>query len=117
MERVLSQYLRGYKYTHERKNRRSETPIQVKIEGKVYHTLDWSFGGMRIGGYEGGLQPEWEARVEAVGLETGPLAAINLLCRVVWVKPVSKEIAIRFDGLSERAYTVFEGLTMNRLRT
>ena len=113
----MSKFLRGYKYTHERKDRRNEKPIQVKIDGVVYHTLDWSFGGIRVGGYEGGLQPEWETRIEAVGLETGPLVAINLLARVVWVKPMSQEIAIAFDGLPERAYNVFEGLTMNRLRT
>lgn len=112
----MSQYVRGFKYTHERKNRRNEVAIQVKIDGKIYHALDWSFGGVRLGGYDGGLQAEWETRIEAVGLETGGLAMINLLARVVWVKPMSQEIAISFDGLSERAYNVFEGLSMNRLR-
>jgi hypothetical protein len=113
----VSKYLRGYKYAHQRKDRRHEKPIQVKLDGTVYHTLDWSFGGVRIGEYEGGLQPDWETRVEAVGLETGPLVPINLLARVVWVKPMSKQIALAFDGLPERVYDVFEGLTMNRLRT
>lgn len=113
----MSQYLRGFKYTHERKNRRNETPIQVRLDGTVYHALDWSFGGIRLGEYEGGLQPGWETRVEAVGLETGPLVTINLLCHVAWVKPMSKQIALAFDGLPERAYNVFEGLSMNRLRT
>lgn len=113
----MSKFLHGYKYAHERKNRRNEKPIQVQIEGKVYLALDWSMGGVRLGGYDGALQPDWEVRVEAVGLETGPLATISLLAHVAWVKPLSQEIAIAFDGLSERAYGVLEGISMNKLKT
>ena len=112
----MSQYLRGFKYTHERKNRRVDTSIQVKLDGKVYHAKDWSFGGILVEGYEGDLKPGYETRVQAVGLPDGGLAAINLLCRVVRVIPARKQLALAFDALSERAYDVFEGLTMNRLR-
>lgn len=113
----MAKSLRGYKYTHERKNRRVDTPIQVKIDGGVYQAKDWSFGGILVEDYEGTLEAGWETRVEAVGLPEGGLAVINLMCRVVRVDRTNNTLAIAFDALSERAYNVFEGLTMNRLRT
>ena len=106
--------IRGHTWEHQRKDRRLDTPIRVQIDGRIYSSIDWSFGGFLLDEYDGDLGSGWEFKVEALGLEEGQMIPVSAPCRSIRV--VRQTLAAAFNGLSSQTYDVLEGLTMYKLR-
>ena len=97
---------------YNRKDNRIEIPIIVAFEGKRYQTLDWGFGGFRIGGYQGELKPGDRFTVDGVGLVDGDVFGVRIDCRVV--RRLGQQMGLGFLELSSDAYDLLEALMMRR---
>ncbi len=97
---------------YNRKDNRTEIPIIVAFGDKQYQTLDWGFGGFRIGDYEGELKPEDEFTVDGLGMVDGDVFAVRIDCRVA--RRLGQQMGAGFIALSSDAYDLLEALMMRR---
>lgn len=104
---------RGPKH-HRRDKRISNPPIRVAIDGEVYPTVDWSFGGVLVRCDRMKLRVGDQVRVTGLGPAEGRLLQVDVATRAVRVE--DGFVAVEFLELSTRAYAVLEALMMRRGR-
>lgn len=99
-----------------RKVRRVNNPkLCVYLRGKPYQTLNWSLGGMLIGGYEGALAPGDVFEVDGVGLAGGRNWPVLIRARVIRIGgETGMEMAAQFLTLSAPAFDILEGVLLRR---
>ena len=89
--------------------------LNLRIDGRVYPTLDWSFGGFRIGGYKGRHRPgdRFMARLCAAN---GQATEAYLFARVVRTDRRTGELSATFDAFGEGTWEALERAAMSALR-
>ena len=98
---------------HKRKdNRIEETVIIISIEDEAYHTLDWSFGGFRIGGYQGNIQGNSEFMISGIGPDLGTVFAIRVDCKAI--RLADGQLSASFIEMDSDAYDILEALMGRR---
>ena len=97
---------------YNRKDNRTEIPIIVAFGNMQCQTLDWGFGGFRIGDYEGELKPGDEFTIDGLGMVDGDVFAVRIDCRVV--RRLGRQLGVGFLALSSDAYDLLEALMMRR---
>lgn len=98
---------------HKRKdNRIEETVIIISIEDEAYQTLDWSFGGFRIGGYGGDIQGNTEFMINGLGPDLGTVFAIRVDCKAIRV--ANGQLSASFIELESEIYDILEALMGRR---
>ncbi len=94
-----------------RNYRRYENPkLSVKLPGdKVFTTIDWSIGGMLVGGYEGDLEANAEVPIQ-FHLLGDSSKTFTATVRVVRRGHKEKELALRFIRATMDALEFFKNL-------
>jgi len=103
----------GYR---QRKDRRINNPtLAIQIRGKLYQTLNWSLGGMLIGGYEGALVAGATFDIDALGPAGKRLWPVMVRGRVVRTGgETGMEMAAQFLTISAPAFEILEGVLLRR---
>lgn len=98
---------------HKRKdNRIEETVIIISIGDEVYRTLDWSFGGFRIGGYEGNIRGDTEFMVSGIGPDLENIFDVRIDCQAVRV--TDDQLSASFIEIDSDVYDILEALMGRR---
>lgn len=98
---------------HHRKDLRIEdTVIIISIEDEAYQTLDWSFGGFRIGGYNGSIQGNTDFLVNGIGPDLKTMFAVRVDCTAIRVN--DGQLSASFIELDSDIYDILEALMMRR---
>lgn len=99
--------------SHKRKNNRIEdTVIIILIEDETYRTLDWSFGGFRIGGYEGSIHDDAEFMVSGIGPDFENIFDVRIDCQAVRV--TDGQLSASFIEIDSNVYDILEALMGRR---
>ena len=99
--------------SHKRKNNRiEETVIIISIEDEAYRTLDWSFGGFRIGGYEGTIRAEGEFMVTGIGPDLDNIFDVRVDCQAIRV--ADDRLSASFIEIDGDVYDLLEALMARR---
>ena len=98
---------------HKRKdNRVEDTVIIISIEDEAYRTLDWSFGGFRIGGYEGTIRADAEFMVTGIGPDLENIFDVRVDCRAVRV--TDDRLSASFIEIDSDIYDILGALIARR---
>ena len=98
---------------HKRKdNRIEETVIIVSIGDEVYRTLDWSFGGFRIGGYEGNIRDNTEFMINGIGPDLENIFNVKVDCKAVRI--TDDQLSASFIEIDSDIYDILEALMLRR---
>lgn len=87
-------------------------PIYIMIEGRLYPTVDWSFGGFQIKGYHGRLRPGDRFTVSHAGMMIDDLSAMGADCEVV--RTAGDTLSAHFNGLSDHVFDLLQAFMMHR---
>ena len=99
--------------THNRKdNRIEDTVIFILIENEAYQTLDWSFGGFRIGDYEGNIKGNAEFMVTGIGPDLENIFDVRVDCQAVRV--TDGQLSASFVEIDSDVYDILEALMLRR---
>ena len=99
--------------SHKRKdNRIEETVIIISIEDETYRTLDWRFGGFRIGGYEGTIRADAEFMVTGIGPDLDNIFDVRVDCQAVRV--ADDRLSASFIEIDGDVYDLLEALMARR---
>ncbi len=99
--------------THNRKdNRIEDTVIFILIENEAYQTLDWSFGGFRIGDYEGNIKGNAEFMVTGIGPDLENIFDVRVDCKAVRV--ADEQLSASFIEIDSNIYDILEALMLRR---
>lgn len=91
-----------------RKDRRLPLPIfSVRVDGVVYHTLNWSLGGLLIEGYDGQRQNGEALQVDIKAKDATADFRMKINVQVIRAVP-GESLAIQFEALSPELYEFFE---------
>ncbi|HIJ44290.1 MAG: hypothetical protein QF511_01265 [Rhodospirillales bacterium] len=93
-------------------NRIGEPVITFSIGDEAYQTLDWSFGGFRIGGYKGDILGNTEFMINGIGLDTETIFDVRVDCKAIRI--ADGELAASFIELGSEAYDILEALMLRR---
>ncbi|MGB0671422.1 MAG: PilZ domain-containing protein [Rhodospirillales bacterium] len=100
---------------HRRNHRVSEPELRMIVDGEFYQACDWGLGGFSLQAPGALFQAGQEVLLWSVGVRG--FADIRVNARAVVVRADSDgSIACRFLALSDRAFSVLEGLMLNRPR-
>ena len=99
-----------------RNDRRVGGPtLCVRFRGKLYQTLNWSLGGLLLGGYDGALQPGEVFEIDGVGRAGRTVYPVMIQARVVRVGgDDGMELAARFLAVNAPAYDILENIILRR---
>ncbi|MBV8167454.1 MAG: hypothetical protein JO021_11720 [Alphaproteobacteria bacterium] len=100
----------GLEGSSKRDNARHASPVlHVHIGAQGYRSIDWSLGGVQIGGYVGTVKLASRLRiVVADGTPNGTLHPID--CRVSRVDRKRRSLSLRFDNPSGAMVAWLAGL-------
>ncbi len=88
----------------QRLHHRVKTPLAVTLDGEIYEALDWSLGGLRVGGWRDGLSLEIGQKIPChfslpfQGFDIG----FDVELEVLRIDTEKEELAGRFVELGER---------------
>ena len=93
----------------ERTERRTETRqndpyLVVHFGGHDYTSVNWSFGGMLVGGYSGDLGPGALVTIVAMAVGEEAPQAVSVSARVVRVDRDSGHLALNFFDIDAIAF-------------
>ncbi len=98
---------------HKRKdNRIEDTVIIISFEDECYRTLDWSFGGFRIGGYEGSIKDDAEFMVSGIGPDLDNIFDVRVDCQAIRV--TDGQLSASFIEIDSDIYDILEALMSRR---
>jgi len=98
---------------HHRKDVRVEdVVIIISIEDEPFETLDWSFGGFRVGGYRGSITNNAEFLVNGIGPDLDTMFAVRVDCKAIRV--TDDRLSASFVEISSDVYDVLEALMTRR---
>ncbi len=93
-------------------NRIEDTVIIISIEDEAYQTLDWSFGGFRIGGYKSNIHGKAEFMVNGIGPDLKTIFDVRVDCHAVRV--TDGQLAASFIKIDSDVYDILEALMLRR---
>ena len=67
-----------------RQHHRVKVPLHLTIDGKPYHSVDWSLGGFQVQGYEGDTKADDERECGLILPFDGFVVQVQARFRVVW---------------------------------
>ena len=95
-----------------REHLRTDDPaLVVKVDGKIYKTVNWSMGGLLIEGYKGKLTTGALVTVAALGESEKNLTDVCIRARVIRSDQEMEYIAINFLGLDQSAFGLLRAFT------
>lgn len=98
---------------HNRKdNRIEDTVIIISIEDEAYQTLDWSFGGFRIGGYQGNIRGNSEFLVNGIGPDLQTIFDVRVDTKAIRV--ADGQLSASFIEMETDVYDILEALMARR---
>tara|TARA_Y100000031_G_scaffold48530_1_gene55591 strand:- start:43 stop:525 length:483 start_codon:yes stop_codon:yes gene_type:complete len=86
-------------------NRIEDTVIIISIEDEAYQTLDWSFGGFRIGGYKSNIHDNTGFMVNGIGPD---------LKTIFDVRVTDGQLSASFIEIDSDVYDILEALMLRR---
>lgn len=91
-----------------RKDRRLPLPIfTVRLDGQVYHTVNWSLGGLLVEGYAGERQDGDMVPIDIKAKDATADFRMHIAAKVIRVIP-NETIALQFEAMSPALYEFFE---------
>jgi len=91
-----------------RKDRRLPLPIfTVRLDGQVYHTLNWSLGGLLVEGYAGERQEGDAVEIDIKAKDTAADFRMHIAAKVIRVIP-NESLSLQFEAMSPALYEFFE---------
>jgi hypothetical protein len=110
--------IRGMAWEHHRRDQRMASPVvRLSIEGKVFRTVNWSFGGFLVQPYTGRWRAGDEVLVEAIAPGEGKGFKFNTMATIVRVDRKEELLAARFETLNTRAFGIIEKLMRARTKS
>ncbi len=98
---------------HNRKdNRVEDTVIIISIEDEAYQTLDWSFGGFRIGGYKGNIRGNAEFLVNGIGPDLDTIFTVRIDTKAIRI--ADEQLSASFIEKDSDVYDILEALMTRR---
>lgn len=87
----------------------------VQVRGRHYETLNWSLGGILLGGYNGVLSEGEQFDIDNIGLAGKRLWPVLINARVVRIGGENgMELAAQFLTISAPAFDILEGIMLRR---
>ena len=93
-------------------NRIEDTVIIILIEEEAYKTLDWSFGGFRIGDYKGNIRSNSEFMVTGIGPDLENIFDVRVDCQAVRI--TDEQLSASFIEIDSDIYDILEALMLRR---
>jgi hypothetical protein len=91
-----------------RKDRRLPLPVfSVKVDGVVYHTMNWSLGGLLVEGYDGQLKGGETIQIDLKAKDATADFRMKVNVQVIRVVP-GETLALQFEAMSPPLYEFFE---------
>ncbi len=107
----MTSYTMGYSQLRgkeRRKDRRLPLPIfTVRLDGQVYHTLNWSLGGLLVEGYAGDRQDGDAVEIDIKAKDITADFRMHIAAKVIRVIP-NETISLQFEAMSPALYEFFE---------
>ncbi len=107
----MTSYTMGYsslRGKERRKDRRLPLPIfSVRVDGVIYHTMNWSLGGLLVEGYAGERQGGETLQVEIKAKDATADFRMKVNVQVIRVIP-NESLALQFEAMSPALYEFFE---------
>lgn len=107
----MTSYTMGYsslRGKERRKDRRLPLPIfSVRVDGIVYHTMNWSLGGLLVEGYDGQRQSGEIIQIEIKAKDATADFRMKVNVQVIRVIP-GESLAVQFEAMSPALYEFFE---------
>lgn len=98
---------------HHRKDVRIEDiVIIISIEDEAYETIDWSFGGFKIGGYRGNILTNSEFMIDGVGPDLDTIFAVRVDCKAIRV--ADGMLSASYVEIDSDVFDVLEALMTRR---
>ena len=116
----MSSFTMSYRKVGNREHRRDKRlplPVfNVRLDGLVCDTINWSLGGLLVSGYEGNHNTDDQVEVAIKIKDTTGDYAMKLLAKVIRVDARNKTIALQFEEMSPVIYDFFERSFSQRFR-
>ena len=107
----MTSYTLGYSSVRgkeRRKDRRLPLPIfSVRVDGVVYHTMNWSLGGLLVEGYDGQRQAGDILQIDLKAKDATADFRMKVNVQVIRVIP-NESLALQFEAMSPALYEFFE---------
>ena len=117
----MSSFTMSYRKVGNREHRRDKRlplPIfNIRLDGLVCDTINWSLGGLLVSSYEGEHKADDLIDVDIKIKDTTGDYAMKVTARVVRVDKKNKTIALRFEEMSPLIYDFFERSFAQRFRS
>ena len=108
----MSTYTMGFSKARgpeHRRDKRLVLPVfVVKIAGRECETVNWSLGGLLIGGYDGKLLVERLVEIEIKAKDSVAELHMSIKSKVIRVDRDKGEVALKFENLSPQMHDFFE---------
>jgi hypothetical protein len=116
----MSSYTKGFtaaRHSENRRDKRLPTPVfAITIGGQECNTINWSLGGLRIGGYDGTLPVGSLVDIEIRSDGPEPELCETIKVKVILVNRAANELAVKFEGMNSKVYAHFERSFSRRFR-
>ena len=117
----MSSFTMSYRKVGNRENRRDKRlplPVfDIRIDGQLCDTINWSLGGLLVSGYEGKHNPDDLVGVELKIKDANTDFALKINALVVRTDLRNKTVALRFEEMSPVIYDFFERAFAERFRS
>ena len=98
---------------HNRKdNRVEDTVIIILVEDEAYQTLDWSFGGFKVGGYKGNIRDNSEFLVNGIGPDLETIFKVRIDTKAIRI--ADEQLSASFIEMESDVYDILETLMTRR---
>jgi len=103
----------------ETENRRAhdraiDPAIRLKIDSKIYRSVNWTLGGFLIEGYEGDLSTGSLMLITEIGLSRGAMTPVNVRGRVIRAEAGASLLAIQVLEIDQSAYAILQKLLVGK---
>jgi hypothetical protein len=92
----------------------SASALEIAFAGERFTTVDWSLGGLTVGGYEGKLTIGALFTIDRLATVDGGVAAVRICARVLRRDRQRQRLTIGFLHMDRRAFAVLEAWMADR---
>jgi PilZ domain len=107
----MTSYTMGYsspRGKERRKDRRLPLPIfTVRLDGQVYHTVNWSLGGLLVEAYAGERKEGEAVEIDIKAKDATADFRMQITAKVIRVIP-GEALSLQFEAMSPALYEFFE---------
>ncbi|MBC8267957.1 MAG: PilZ domain-containing protein [Rhodospirillaceae bacterium] len=94
----------------------SDPSIRLKIGAQVYHSINWSLGGILIDGYDGVLSPGSLLSITEIGLNRGVMTPVKVQARVIRADDEFSVLAVQMLEIDKSAYAILQKLLVKKMQ-